>query len=170
MTPAFRLIVHPRMEGRLDMAIDEALAEAVGRGESPPVVRLYGFSPATSRWAGSRRSRAATRRALLRADGVTLVRRPTGGHAVLHDNELTYSVAAFQGRAAGTLPRGRARKGRCTSSSRACCSAGLANLGIAGTINARSSGDIAQPRLLRLRGRIRDRRRGRAASSSGARR
>ena len=35
------------MEGRLDMAIDEALSEAVGRGESPPVFRLYGFSPAT---------------------------------------------------------------------------------------------------------------------------
>ena len=47
MSPAFRLLLHPRMEGRLDMAIDEALAEAVGAGESPPVVRLYGFSPPT---------------------------------------------------------------------------------------------------------------------------
>ena len=43
----FRLIVHPRMEGRLDMAVDEALAEAVGAGASLPVVRLYGFSPPT---------------------------------------------------------------------------------------------------------------------------
>ena len=43
----FRLIVHPRMEGQLDMAVDEALAEAVGSGASGPVVRLYGFSPPT---------------------------------------------------------------------------------------------------------------------------
>ena len=52
---AFRLIVHPKMEGRLDMAIDEALSEAVGRGESPPSSASTGFPLPRCRWAGSRR-------------------------------------------------------------------------------------------------------------------
>jgi len=55
----FRLIVHSPLEGRRNMAVDEHLMEAVGRAMSPPVIRLYGFSPptlsldASSAWRGA---------------------------------------------------------------------------------------------------------------------
>ncbi|HET6486674.1 MAG TPA: hypothetical protein VFH83_09660, partial [Spirochaetia bacterium] len=91
--PAFRLIVHPKMDGRWNMAVDEALAEAAGGGQSLPVVRLYGFSPPTLSLGRFQKARGQLDAGRLASDGVVLVRRPTGGHAVLHDDELTYSVA-----------------------------------------------------------------------------
>ncbi|HET6487767.1 MAG TPA: octanoyltransferase, partial [Spirochaetia bacterium] len=75
---SWRLILHPRMEGRSDMAIDEALLEAVGNGRSGPVVRLYGFSPATLSLGRFQRIQDRLIHDRLTADGVTLVRRPTG--------------------------------------------------------------------------------------------
>lgn len=92
----FRLLVDPRGEGRWNMAVDEALMESVAAG-GPPVLRLYGFSPPTLSLG---RFQAVARRldpGALARDGVTLVRRPTGGQAVLHDEELTYAVALGRG-------------------------------------------------------------------------
>ncbi len=127
------------MEGQLNMAVDEALAEAVGAGQSPPVVRLYGFSPATLSLGRFQKTKGQFSFRRLRADGVTLVRQPTGGHAVLHDEELTYSVALPK--SGGQLSRKRevylfiAR----------ILLAGLANLGIEATINAAQQGDVHNP-------------------------
>jgi lipoate-protein ligase A len=135
----FRLVVHPKMEGQLNMAVDEALAEAVGRGESPPVIRLYGFSPATLSLGRFQKTKGQFSFRRLAADGVTLVRRPTGGHAVLHDDELTYSVA---------LPKsggGLSRKREVYLFIADMLLAGLSNLGIRGTINAAQQGDIHNP-------------------------
>ncbi len=89
---AFRLIMHPRMEGRKNMAVDKVLLDQVGRGDSPPVLRLYGFSPAALSLGRYQRIKEKVLIDKLRQDNITLVRRPTGGQAVLHDNELTYSV------------------------------------------------------------------------------
>ncbi len=88
----FRLIVDPRGEGRWNMAVDEALLLAVTAG-GPPVLRLYGFSPATLSLGRFQPVAGRLFPAALTRDGVTLVRRPTGGQAVLHDEELTYAVA-----------------------------------------------------------------------------
>ena len=143
MSAGFRLVVHPKMEGRLDMAIDEALAEAVGAGESPPVVRLYGFSPPTLSLGRFQKVRDHYSAPLLVADGITLVRRPTGGHAVLHDNELTYSVMLSK---EGTGPLiGGARKREVYEFIARILLAGLAELGIAGRINSSQRGDIHNP-------------------------
>jgi len=124
------------------MALDEAIAEAVGAGQSPPVVRLYGFSPPTLSLGRFQKARGLYSARRLEADGVVLVRRPTGGHAVLHDDELTYSVAlSKQASPAGPAPKKRevylfiAR----------ILLAGLANLGITGTINAAQRGDVHNP-------------------------
>lgn len=140
--PAFRLIVHPKMNGRWDMAVDEALAEAVGAGTSPAVVRLYGFSPPTLSLGRFQKARGQCSTRRLEEDGVVLVRRPTGGHAVLHDDELTYSVAlSKQASAGGPAPKKRevylfiAR----------ILLQGLANLGVSGTINAAQRGDVHNP-------------------------
>jgi lipoate-protein ligase A len=74
------------------MAVDEALLESVGAGGAQPAVRLYGFSPPTLSFGRFQRIRDRIQWEAVRAEGVTLVRRPTGGQAVLHDGELTYSV------------------------------------------------------------------------------
>lgn len=139
----FRLIVHPKMEGRLDMAIDEALSESVGAGTSVPSVRLYGFSPATLSLGRFQRIRGAFSADALAADGVTLVRRPTGGHAVLHDNELTYSV---------TLPKtegvtlvGSARKREVYVFIAHILLDGLSRLGVTGSVASSQKGDLHNP-------------------------
>ncbi|RKX84120.1 MAG: lipoate--protein ligase family protein, partial [Spirochaetes bacterium] len=80
------------MNGRLDMAVDEALLEAVGAGESNPVIRLYGFSPAALSFGRFQRIQESIHKDTILRDGIDYVRRPTGGHAVLHDDELTYAV------------------------------------------------------------------------------
>ena len=128
------------------MAIDEALAEAVGNGASPPVIRLYGFSPPTLSLGRFQKAKGQYSAQRLARDGVTLVRRPTGGHAVLHDDELTYSVA---------LPKdgvpsiggasGASRKREVYLFIARILLHGLSNLGIAGTINAAQRGDIHNP-------------------------
>lgn len=78
------------------MALDEALAESVKRG-GPPVLRFYRWSPACLSLGRNQPARGRYDRAALAARGLDVVRRPTGGRAVLHDRELTYSVAVADG-------------------------------------------------------------------------
>ncbi len=139
----FRLIVHPRMEGRLDMAVDEAIAEAVGAGASLPTVRLYGFAPPTLSLGRFQKIKDDYDPELMARDGVTLVRRPTGGHAVLHDSELTYAVALPKGEVGPLF--GGARKREVYLFIARILIAGLANLGITGTVNSSQKGDLHNP-------------------------
>jgi lipoate-protein ligase A len=90
---ALRLLRQAPGPGQENMAVDEALLESVGRGEAPPTLRLYGFAPPTLSVGRFQKARELIERELAARDGLTLVRRPTGGQAVLHDRELTYSVA-----------------------------------------------------------------------------
>jgi lipoate-protein ligase A len=131
------------MDGRLDMAVDESLAEACGRGESPPVVRLYGFLPATLSLGRFQRAAGLLDAPALEADGIALVRRPTGGHAVLHDNELTYAVA-FSREDAEELA-GSSRKRAVYEFIAGFLLDGLARLGIRGSIRAAQAGDPSNP-------------------------
>ncbi len=74
------------------MALDEALMESVSGGISPPVLRLYRWSPATVTLG---RFQTAERHVSLEACagmGFDVVRRCTGGRSVLHDGEVTYAV------------------------------------------------------------------------------
>jgi len=147
---AFRLLLHPRMEGRLDMAIDQALTEAVESGRSAPVVRLYGFFPPTLSLGRFQRIKGLYRPEKLAQDGVTLVRRPTGGHAVLHDEELTYSVILSKATIATQL--GDSRKRTVYDFIARILLEGLARLGIHGNINASRQGDLRNPDCFRSSG------------------
>ncbi|HEB11236.1 MAG TPA: lipoate--protein ligase family protein [Spirochaetales bacterium] len=89
---AFRLILQPPMEGRRNMAIDEALLLKASEEDIAPVLRLYGFSPPTLSLGRFQRLGGMIDRGKIERNGITLVRRPTGGQAVLHDQELTYAV------------------------------------------------------------------------------
>ena len=88
----WRLLIDtmPR-DGAWNMAIDEALMSLVGEGESRPVLRLYQWSPPCLSL-GRRQPLAGVDQARLCADGCDIVRRETGGWAILHTDELTYSV------------------------------------------------------------------------------
>ncbi len=84
------------------MARDTAVLVAVASGASPPTIRLYGWRPPCLSL-GRHQPVAAADAAFCGRHGVDLVRRPTGGRAVLHDRELTYAVVAPLGR--HPLPR-----------------------------------------------------------------
>ena len=73
------------------MAVDEALLQCMADGDEP-VLRLYGFAPPCVSLGRFQPAGDLGDDALRRRDGVGLVRRPTGGRAVLHDEEVTYAV------------------------------------------------------------------------------
>lgn len=95
MTERIRRLDHPPAEGARNMAVDEALMD-VGR-DGGVALRFYRWDPPCLSL--GRNQAARGRYDLDAADrmGVEFVRRPTGGRAVLHDRELTYSVVAPSG-------------------------------------------------------------------------
>jgi len=100
----WRLILTSPARGAWNMAVDEALLEAVGRGGSLPVLRLYAWQPPCLSL-GYAQPFSDVDIPRLKTRGWELVRRPTGGRAILHTDELTYSVIAplNEPRLAGTL-------------------------------------------------------------------
>ncbi len=81
-----------------NMAIDEAIARFVRRGDVPPTLRLYGWNTA-SLSVGYFQKTAGIDTDYCRQHDIPVVRRPTGGRAVLHDDELTYSFSVRTDRA-----------------------------------------------------------------------
>lgn len=73
------------------MAADESILEHVGRGEARATLRLYAWNPPCLSL-GCAQSFADADVARLKANGWDVVRRLTGGRAILHADELTYSV------------------------------------------------------------------------------
>jgi lipoyl(octanoyl) transferase len=92
---SWRLIIDraPRT-GAWNMALDEAIQDAVATGAAPPTLRFYQWAPPALSL-GKRQPLDGVDLARCRRDGVDIVRRPTGGWAILHTDELTYSVAAL---------------------------------------------------------------------------
>ncbi len=80
--------------GALNMAIDEAILSGIEAGRSPPTLRVYGWSPACISLGHSQSAERELDFDRVRELGYDVVVRPTGGRAVLHINELTYSILA----------------------------------------------------------------------------
>lgn len=76
-----------------NMAVDAALLASVRAGAAP-VLRFYRWSPACLSFGRNQPARGRYDTAAAAARGIAFVRRPTGGQAVLHDDELTYAVVA----------------------------------------------------------------------------
>ena len=90
----WRLILTPAQRGTpgsWNMAIDEAILEHVEKGLFLPTLRLYAWHPACLSL-GHNQPIADVDTGRLRAQGWDVVRRLTGGRAILHTDELTYSV------------------------------------------------------------------------------
>lgn len=79
-----------------NMAIDEAILKAHAYGAVPPTLRFYGWRPAAVSLGYFQSAAAEIDLEACRANGVDVVRRLTGGRAVLHDMELTYSLVVSE--------------------------------------------------------------------------
>lgn len=90
----WRLIIEDEARsGAANMAVDQAIAEACAAGSALPTLRFYRWKPAAVSL-GRHQFAADVDEAAIRTRGYELVRRTTGGRAILHTDELTYSVAA----------------------------------------------------------------------------
>jgi lipoate-protein ligase A len=87
----WRLLISPPADGATNMATDEAIVRAVTAGLVPPTLRLYTWVPPCLSLGRGQAASEVNHEACAR-DGVHVVRRPTGGRAILHTDELTYSV------------------------------------------------------------------------------
>jgi lipoate-protein ligase A len=74
------------------MAIDEAVSESVGSGKSPPTIRFYGWSPQAISIGYFQSLEREVDLGNCEKEGIDVVRRRTGGGAVFHDQEITYSI------------------------------------------------------------------------------
>jgi len=93
----WRLLVTEPLDGPTNMAVDEALLRARIQASGAPTVRFYGWRPATVSLGYAQPLDETVDRTRCRALGIGLVRRPTGGSAILHEppeREVTYSVVA----------------------------------------------------------------------------
>ena len=100
MTASFRLLVTEPLDGALNMALDESLLRGRLAGTTPPTLRFFAWQPATISLGYGQPLDARIDEAAAASLGIGLVRRPTGGSAILHegpDLELTYSVVATTG-------------------------------------------------------------------------
>ncbi len=89
----WRFLSHPPQSAEMNMAIDEAIAQHFSHGVVPPTFRIYRWSsPSFS--IGSFQKLDPSFIDDLTTNAIPLVRRITGGRALLHDREVTYSVIA----------------------------------------------------------------------------
>jgi len=89
----WRLLNTGAADGATNMAIDEAILRAVARELVPPTLRFFAWEPPCLSL-GQAQSSSDVDWAACAQRGYTVVRRPTGGRAILHTDELTYSVTA----------------------------------------------------------------------------
>jgi lipoate-protein ligase A len=106
MSSTWRLLITPPAPGRHNMAVDEAILDSVAGGQSPPTLRLYAWDPGCLSLGHAQSADVVDEEAVAEA-GWDVVRRPTGGRALLHIDELTYSISApvsLPGLSEGVLP------------------------------------------------------------------
>ncbi|NLA04299.1 MAG: lipoate--protein ligase family protein [Firmicutes bacterium] len=107
MVNKWRLLLDQPLPGAVNMQRDLEIVEEVAAGKAPPTLRLYRWAPpalSTGRFQDP--GRVADPEACRRL-GIDLLRRPTGGRALLHHRELTYSIVLPDRREiipAGVLP------------------------------------------------------------------
>lgn len=115
------------------MAEDEEALLRAAREGGPPTLRLYGWNPPAVSLGRFQHESTAVRSDACYRRGIDVVRRITGGRAVLHDRELTYSIAARSG--SGIFPDDVLGAYKAIA---AALLAGLGNLGIRAEMVARA--------------------------------
>ncbi len=100
----FRLLKTGFLPGAQNMAIDEAVLENIAKAQSEPTLRFYGWNPPTISIGYFQSLEEEVDLMACKNLGVDTVRRVTGGGAVLHDHEITYSIHIPE--ALGLVPAG----------------------------------------------------------------
>jgi lipoyl(octanoyl) transferase len=108
--PRWRILVTPAAAGAENMALDEALMSRARRTDEW-TLRVYAWAAPTISLGRNQSALRHYDRERIRRRGVAVVRRPTGGRAILHHREITYSVTA-PAAAAGTERESYARINR----------------------------------------------------------
>jgi lipoate-protein ligase A len=93
MDTEWRLIDSGPCDAFYNMALDEAIAASVRKGSAPPTLRMYGWDRA-SVTLGCFQKASDINIEFCKFHDIPIVRRPTGGRAILHRDELTYSFSA----------------------------------------------------------------------------
>jgi len=107
----WKLIIDGARDGASNMSIDAALLEEIeGSPEPRTVVRFYGWQTPTISLGRNQKIERAVDAVYCRANGIDIVHRPTGGRAVLHDDELTYAVISNDAEAFGDTIYGNYRR------------------------------------------------------------
>jgi lipoyl(octanoyl) transferase len=91
MSHRWRLLITPPQPGAWNMAIDEAIADLYPSLQQP-TLRFYRWDPPCLSLGIGQRFARDVDPAACAARGIDIVRRPTGGRAILHDREVTYSL------------------------------------------------------------------------------
>jgi lipoate-protein ligase A len=98
----WRFIDSGRLAGAENMAVDEAMLEAHAAGETPPTLRVYGWQPPAVSLGRFQRADSAVDLEACRALGIAVVRRPTGGRAILHTGEEVTFALVISAKRLGT--------------------------------------------------------------------
>lgn len=90
----WRLLNTGPARGEWNIAVDEAIMISHGRGDTPPTLRFYAWDPPAVSIGYFQDMRREIDLKACGERGISTVRRFTGGRAILHDREVTYSLAA----------------------------------------------------------------------------
>ncbi len=90
----WRLIPPMAAPGQLQMQIDAWLLQQHEQGQHPPALRFYQWSRPAISLGYLQKDFPERWRSLSRETALDIVRRPTGGRAVLHKGDLTYAMVA----------------------------------------------------------------------------
>ena len=89
------LILDDALDGASNMAVDGELLKEVEEADDPKtIVRFYSWIRPTVSLGRNQQIEKAIDLEYCRVNGIDVVHRPTGGRAVLHDDELTYAVVS----------------------------------------------------------------------------
>lgn len=100
----WRILNTGKMSAAENMAIDEAIMEAIIVGKSLPTIRFYDWNIPTASCGYNQTISQEIDFTALEKFGYAFVRRPTGGRLVLHNQEITYSVITpIEGKFSGSI-------------------------------------------------------------------
>ena len=135
----WRLVDTGVASGAWNMAVDETLIRGLAAGEQAPVLRFFGWHPPAISFGYNQQPANEVDLEKCRQARIDLVRRLTGGRAVLHWQELTYSVLCRQDDAqlGGSIETAYRRIGECLIE-------GLRCFGVEATLE-RASSRAARP-------------------------
>jgi lipoate-protein ligase A len=91
---SWRLLPCQALRASENMAIDEAVFRLNRPEGLPPTLRFFGWNPPAVSLGYFQKIFQEINVDFCRREGIDIVRRPTGGKAVLHEHELTYSLVA----------------------------------------------------------------------------